>query len=88
MKISTMRNLSCTLYVWKSELVFLFSFSGVCGYFDNKGQEGTKQQRKDLSHNESQSSLLTEIHDTSVPPTQFTVNAWTYVYKACVHACK
>lgn len=50
-------------------------FSGVCGYFDNKGQEGTKQQRKDLSHYESQSSLLTEIHDTSVPPTQFTVNA-------------
>ncbi|CAO2631493.1 hypothetical protein LEMLEM_LOCUS21317, partial [Lemmus lemmus] len=49
--------------------------SGMCAYFDNKGQEGTKQQRKDLSHNESRSSLLTKVHDASMPLTQFTANA-------------
>ena len=56
--------------------VFLFSlFSGLCGNFDNKGQEGTKQQRKDLSQIESRSSLLAEIHDASMTLSQFIANA-------------
>lgn len=76
MKISTMHNLSWTLYVWKAESVFLFSlFSGMCGNFDNKGQEGTKQRRKDLSQIESRSSLLAEIHGASMPLSQFIANA-------------